>query len=221
MKKILTLIFGIFCFSSISNAGLFDLWADEDEEVQAKYSAKSTNRTNLKVDGYAKSSPVYDGSSEESTKFVNNKYKNTDERAFPRRAVVDYDTYQSERVIHQDEFVSSIDKWKDGNINTFWENYRGNNIRIEVRRSNRDVKEMRLKFVQSVDMASDPDDSISNILNVVADNVMKRMCGRQVKQRILLYEKPSVELERETVGDPYKVMTRGTSLKEYGFRCLY
>ena len=134
---------------------------------------------------------------------------------------IDYDTLQSERTSDYNEIANSIDKWKNGGTNVFWENYRGNNIRIEMLRNNRDLKEMRLKFVQSQSMTSDPDGSISDILNVVADRVMKRTCGKKSKQSVILYERPSVELERETAADGYKVMAKGTSLKEYGFRCIY
>lgn len=134
---------------------------------------------------------------------------------------IDYDTLQAERTSNYNEVANSIDKWKNGGTNVFWENYRGNNIRIEMLRNNRDLKEMRLKFVQSQSMTSDPDGSISDILNVVADRVMKRTCGKKSKQSVILYERPSVELERETAADGYKVMAKGTSLKEYGFRCIY
>ena len=136
-------------------------------------------------------------------------------------ASIDYDVMQNERNISDAEIYNSIDKWKNGQVSVFWENYRGNNVRIEMLRNNRDVKEMRLKYVQSPNMTSDPDGSISDMLNIVANQVMKRTCGRKAKQSVILYERPSVELERETAADGYKIMARGTSIKEYGFRCVY
>ena len=134
---------------------------------------------------------------------------------------IDYDILEYEKIVPQEEMVNSVEKWNKGRVNVFWENYRGNNVRIEFLRNNRDVKEVRLKFVQSMNLNSDPDASIATILDTVADRVMNRICGKQVKQTILLYEKPSVELIRETLADGYKIMTKGNSLKEYGFRCLY
>lgn len=134
---------------------------------------------------------------------------------------IDYDTIQAERNIRDTEVLNSIDKWQLGLKNVYWENYRGNNIRIEVLRNNRDIKEMRLKFVQSQDIISDPDGSISDILNKVAEQVMKRTCGKKSKQSIILYERPSIELVKETAYDNYKVVAKGNSLKEYGFRCIY
>ena len=135
--------------------------------------------------------------------------------------IIDYDTIQAERDIQNNEVLNSIDKWQLGLKNTYWENYRGNNIRIEILRNNRDLKEMRLKFVQSQDIISDPDGSISDILNKVAEQVMKRTCGKKSKQSIILYERPSIELVKETAYDNYKIVARGNSLKEYGFRCIY
>lgn len=136
-------------------------------------------------------------------------------------AFIDYDTIQAERSIQDTEVLNSIDKWQLGLKNTYWENYRGNNIRIEVLRDNRDIKEMRLKFVQSQDIIADPDGSISDMLNKVAEQVMKRTCGKKSKQSIILYERPSIELVKETAYDNYKIVAKGNSLKEYGFRCIY
>ncbi|MDR1476893.1 MAG: hypothetical protein LBI17_02060 [Rickettsiales bacterium] len=135
--------------------------------------------------------------------------------------MVDYDTLQSEREIRDTEIMDSIDKWNMGVKNVFWENYRGNNVRVEVLRNNRDLKEMRLKFVQSQAMAANPDGNISDMLGNVASKVMKSTCGRKARQAIVLYERPSVELVKETTYDYYKIIARGTSLKEYGFRCIY
>lgn len=237
-KEIGSLAFSLFllAFSGVSNAGLWDAWADEDEEnysstaqktnqsktiryssqmgndANAVYFSNENNNYNYNYNQYY-SAPVngemqnFSGYYQQSNPYVN--------------ANVDYDTLQSERVLTPSEVSSSINKWKNGVVSVFWENYRGNNVRIELLRNNRDLKEMRLKFVQSQNMTSDPDGSISDMLNVVANQVMKRTCGRKAKQSIILYERPSVELEKETAADGYKVMAKGTSLKEYGFRCIY
>ena len=135
--------------------------------------------------------------------------------------MVDYDTLQGTREIRDSEIQSAIDKWNLGINNTFWENYRGNNVRVEVLRNNRDLKEMRLKFVQSHNMHSNPDGTISEMLDNVAGKVMKSTCGRRARQAIVLYERPSVELVKETTYDYYKIIARGNSIKEYGFRCIY
>jgi hypothetical protein len=70
-------------------------------------------------------------------------------------------------------------------------------------------------------MTADPDGTISEMLDNVAQKVMRSVCGRRAKQAIVLYERPSAELVRETTYDYYKIIARGSSLKEYGFRCIY
>ncbi len=187
--------------------GLFSLWNDEDEELNFRKTTPSV----------AENSPYpYSTTPEQRQNYYDaaNAYN-------ANFSAIDYDTVQNVRNIQTAEMDNSIDKWKKGQVSVFWENYRGNNVRIEILRNNRDLKEMRLKFVQSQNMSSDPDASISDMLNNVANQVMKRVCGRKARQSVILYERPSLELERETVGDKYKIMAKGTSIKEYGFRCIY
>ncbi|MCR5506805.1 MAG: hypothetical protein K6F04_03060 [bacterium] len=194
----------------------FNWWKNEDEELNFR-------GKNVKVaEENTNSNPVTSTTTEQRRNYYrmsNPSYQaNIDRTAY---ATVDYDTMQNERYVNDFEAYNSINKWKNGLVTVFWENYRGNNVRIEMLRNNRDLKEMRLKFVQSQNMTSDPDGSISDMLNVVANQVMKRTCGKKAKQSVILYERPSVELERETSADNYKVMAKGTSIKEYGFRCIY
>ncbi|MDR0367406.1 MAG: hypothetical protein LBH41_02415 [Rickettsiales bacterium] len=120
-----------------------------------------------------------------------------------------------------DEEIASIDRWQNGIKNVFWEDYRGNNVRVEILRTNQDIKEMRLKFVQSGEMTSDPDGSITSMLDNVADTIIKRTCGKASRQAVILYERPSVEVTRQTAYDDYRIIARGPSLREYGFRCIY
>ena len=217
---------------------MWDLWENEDEESNMKSFKTSATPTipNNQANKSVYSPSVSVQQTQYTTPVNSNNYitqtggystmpvsqpvyiTNTMNRNYGN---IDYDTLQSERVIDNSELANSINKWKNGIVSVFWENYRGNNVRIEILRNNRDVKEMRLKFVQSQNMTSDPDGSISDMLNVVANQVMKRTCGKNAKQSIILYERPSVELERETAADGYKIMAKGTSLKEYGFRCIY
>ena len=281
-RKLSLLVFTSFMlgYSAVSLAGLFDAWADEDEEVAITAMQNSISKPksqeasvtpaqnyisqehkiveNYSLQNNSQSVPVqnynyaegynndnsiqtYSYSNENTLSYANGSPSETVEPEIvkqepikvkfvvntyrdprnTRNAILDSDTLHSEGVIRDKEVYNSIDKWKRGQVNVFWENYRGNNVRIEVLRNNKDVKEIRLKFVQSHNISADPDDSISNILNIVSNQVMKRICGRTVKQTIMLYEKPSLELERETVADGYKVMAKGSSLKEYGFRCVY
>lgn len=229
MKKYITK-FMIVCACLLqtvnANASVFSLWENEDEEykmkVGSKETTKKTEKTPLKT-----STPTLKSSLQETvvmpsqvnnTIALPNYYTSNNNDNYN---MIDYDTIQAERSIQDSEVLNSIDKWQLGIKNVFWENYRGNNIRIEMLRNNRDLKEMRLKFVQSQDMIADPDGSISDMLNKVAEQVMKRTCGKKSKQSIILYERPSIELVKETTYDNYKIIAKGTSLKEYGFRCIY
>ena len=193
---------------SKSAEGIFSMWKDEDEEFNFRKPGAKRYAQNL-------SSP-YSTTPEQRQNYYD--AANAYNASF---AAIDYDTVQNIRDVKSTEIDNSLDKWKKGHVSIFWENYRGNNVRIEMLRNNRDLKEMRLKFVQSPNMSSDPDASISDMLNNVANRVMKRVCGRKARQSVILYERPSVELERETAGDKYKIMAKGTSIKEYGFRCIY
>ena len=120
----------------------------------------------------------------------------------------------------QDTYVSA-ERWSRGIKNVFWEEYRGNNIRVEVLRNNSDIREMRLKFVQSNNMVSDPDGTIIDMLNNVADQVMRNTCGKRARQAIVLYERPGIEFVQQTAADMPDISSAGDSLREYGFRCIY
>lgn len=229
MKKYITK-FMIVCACLLqtvnANAGVFSLWENEDEEykmkVGSKETTKKTEKTPLKTPTQTLKSSLQETvvmpSQVNNTIALPNYYTSNNNDNYN---MIDYDTIQAERSIQDSEVLNSIDKWQLGIKNVFWENYRGNNIRIEMLRNNRDLKEMRLKFVQSQDMIADPDGSISDMLNKVAEQVMKRTCGKKSKQSIILYERPSIELVKETTYDNYKIIAKGTSLKEYGFRCIY
>ena len=222
IKKIaFTLLFlGI---SSLSYASVWSLWENEDEELnfskglgrrfissEVSPKIKSSGSINIK----AKSEPI---KVKASSFNLGNKKTYTVGQNY---VAYDYELEDNTNVSDR-EIYNSINKWKNGLVSVFWENYRGNNIRVEILRNSRDLREMRLKFVQSQDMISDPDGSISDMLNVVANQVMKRTCGKKAKQSIILYERPAVELEKETAADEYKIMAIGSSIKEYGYRCIY
>ena len=250
MKKVflfITILSICFIKPFYANASFLSLWANEDEEddINAKKNNKKTVSSSVEVKQSVEEvkQPVSVPSSQSVVvKQQNNTItysqpitqQNNIIYTQPRKNNVivledltnnydsiDYDTIQAERRITESEIINSVDKWQQGIKNVYWENYRGNNVRVEMLRNNRDLKEMRLKFVQSQDMIADPDGSISDMLNKVAEQVMKRTCGKKAKQSIILYERPSVELVQETTYDNYKIIAKGSSLKEYGFRCIY
>ena len=229
-KLVFTLFF--ISFSLPLYASVWSAWADEDEELNAKEnSSKKSLSSNKSNSSLSSLRSLWNNEDEEKKvqKQISNEpevpvssvsamapaISNQDLYAVPSYSFRDEDN------INTNEVYNSINKWKDGLVSVFWENYRGNNVRIEMLKSNKDLKEMRLKFVQSQNMISDPDASISDMLNNVANQVMRRTCGKKAKQSIILYERPAIEIDRETVADEYRVMAKGTSIKEYGFRCIY
>ena len=112
------------------------------------------------------------------------------------------------------------DRWLNSPKSVFWEDYRGNSVRIELLRTNSDMKEMRLKFVETAGMYSNPDGSIAEMLSRVAARTMKRVCGQRAVSATVLYERPGTEYMRATTGDPFMPAPGGTMI-EYGFRCVY
>jgi len=112
------------------------------------------------------------------------------------------------------------DRWQNSPKSVFWEDYRGNSVRIELLRTNSDMKEMRLKFVQTAGIYSNPDGTIAEMLSRVSARTMKRVCGRRAISATVLYERPGIEYMRMTTADPFFPTTGGT-LIEYGFRCVY
>ena len=200
--------------STFSKGKLFSLWENEDEELNFRGKVLSKDRKKTKIQENKSKGYKLSTTDNQRKKY----YRASEDSSYSAK---DYSYAQDDYDVDDAEVYNSINKWKRGNVSVFWENYRGNNIRIEMLRNNSDLKNIRLKFVQSPNMISDPDGSVSDMLNVVANEVMKRTCGRKAKQSIILYERPSVELEKETAADDYKVMAKGASLKEYGFRCIY
>lgn len=197
------------------------LWANDDEEYNMRGASSPppsqgniVSPLNRRQNQGALNTPI------QNTNIIPN-YTTSNNNDNYNYDIIDYDTIQSERNIRTSEVSNSVDKWQYALKNVSWENYRGNNVRVELLKNNRDLKEMRLKLVQSSNMVSDPDGSNAHMLNKVAEEVMKKVCGKRAKQSIILYERPSIELIKETAYDDYMIIAKGTSLKEYGFRCIY
>ncbi len=240
MKKLLNLglILSLFCYSTQSKANLWSFWEQEDEEINTYgYPKELPAKPAIKDITPAATKFNVNPSQVELPKnavMIENQTYQTDINPSATNIVInrpaikqkyfqsiDYDTLNYERELSDQDIYNSVSKWTPDMVNVYWENYRGNNVRVEVLKSNRDVKEMRLKFIQSQHLNSNADGSISDMLENVANKVMKSICGRKARQSIILYERPSVELVRETPASGYKIITKGSSIKEYGFRCIY
>jgi excinuclease ABC subunit B len=54
-----------------------------------------------------------------------------------------------------------------------------------------------------------------------ADYEMKRVCGRNASGIVMVYDKPSFDVMRPTPYFDYRIEAEGSTMREYGFRCLY
>jgi hypothetical protein len=105
-------------------------------------------------------------------------------------------------------------------MTTRWQEYKGAMVRVEVLLGDTDLREMRLKLVQGAN-GGDIDGDMRDILGKVADFEMKKVCGRRAESIAIVYDKASFETVRPTPFFDYKVESDGSSMREYGFRCVY
>lgn len=112
------------------------------------------------------------------------------------------------------------DKWETSRKDTHWQQYKGTMVRIEVLLGATDTRDMRLKIIQNASGADQTGNNAS-ILSAVSDYEMKHVCGRNAKSYTLIYDKPSFDVLRPTPYFDYLTTDDGTTMREYGFRCVY
>ena len=93
-------------------------------------------------------------------------------------------------------------------------------VRVEILLGDTEVREMRLRYMQSAD-GKDVDADMRTVLARVADYEMKRVCGRNTESIVIIYDRPSFEVMRPTTFFDYRVESEGVAMREYGFRCVY
>ncbi|MCL2018103.1 MAG: hypothetical protein FWG80_05030 [Alphaproteobacteria bacterium] len=118
------------------------------------------------------------------------------------------------------EKIEKNDKWETSRMETRWQEYKGTMVRIEVLLGSSDMREMRLKLIQNANGA-DVDGDIREVLGTVADHEIKRVCGRNSRQYVIIYDQPSFEVLRPTPYFDYMTQDEGVTMREYGFRCIY
>ncbi len=111
-------------------------------------------------------------------------------------------------------------KWNSARMETRWREYRGTMVRVEILLGNTDMREMRLRLMQSAD-GMDINTNQRGVLAQVADYEMKRVCGRNVDNIVIVYDQPSFEVMRPTPYFEYRVEAEGATMREIGFRCVY
>jgi len=112
------------------------------------------------------------------------------------------------------------DRWESTRVHTRWQEYRGTMIRVQVMLGSTDMREMRLKLVQNANgMGIDGD--AATVLGKVADFEMRRVCGRRARHFVIIYDRPSFEVLRPTPYFDFMARNEGSTMREYGFRCIY
>lgn len=111
-------------------------------------------------------------------------------------------------------------KWNTARKDTRWEEYRGTMVRVEIILGNTDLREMRLRLVQGSN-GMDVDGDARYVLSKVADFEMKKVCGRNADSYVVVYDNPSFDVMRPTPYFDYAPQAEGSTMREYGFRCIY
>lgn len=111
-------------------------------------------------------------------------------------------------------------RWNTARMETRWEEYKGTMVRVQILLGNTDLREMRLRLIQNAD-GMDVDGDSRSILAKVADYEMKRVCGRNAESIVMVYDRPSFDAMRPTPYFDYRIEAEGSTMREYGFRCVY
>ena len=118
------------------------------------------------------------------------------------------------------EKEATQNRWNTARMETRWQEYKGTMVRVQILLGNTDVREMRLRLMQNAD-GMDIDGDSRSILAHVADYEMKRVCGRNADSIVMVYDRPSFDVMRPTPYFDYRIEAEGTTMREYGFRCIY
>ena len=111
-------------------------------------------------------------------------------------------------------------RWETSRKETRWQEYKGAMVRVEILLGNTDLREMRLRLMQNAD-GMDIDGDTRSVLAAVADYEMKRVCDRNADSIVMVFDKPSFDVMRPTPYFDYRIEAEGTTMREYGFRCVY
>lgn len=131
-----------------------------------------------------------------------------------------YDVYGAVRPFSDSDKTYFAEKWNPSTMISEWHEYHGHLIRVDFLTSNRDLREMRLRFMHH-DSDRYIDGDISFILEQVASEVMRQTCGRMATDVLRVYDRPSAEASRPNSFYDYEIEFQGVGIREYGFRCIY
>ncbi len=131
-----------------------------------------------------------------------------------------YSNIDSRRPKMEQEKAEMDSKWNTSRKETTWQEYRGTMVKIEVLLGSSDLREMRLRLAQNAN-GMDVDSDMRNVLDKVAEFEMKRVCGRNTKSFMIVYDKSSFDVLRPTPYFDFQIKDDGVTMREYGFKCIY
>jgi hypothetical protein len=131
-----------------------------------------------------------------------------------------YSAIDSYKPVSEQDKERNNNRWNTARKETRWQEYKGTMVRIEILLGNSDVREMRLRLMQNAN-GMDIDADSREVLSVVSDYEMKRVCGRNADSIVMIYDEPSFEVMQPTPYFDYKIEAEGATMREYGFRCVY
>ncbi|MCL2749192.1 MAG: hypothetical protein FWE50_03925 [Alphaproteobacteria bacterium] len=131
-----------------------------------------------------------------------------------------YAGVDSFRPIMEEEKAEKDAKWNTTRKDTSWQEYRGTMVRVEILLGDSELREMRLRMLQNSNGMDVNGDSRS-VLNAVAEYEMKKVCGRNSRSFMIIYDKPSFDVGRPTPYFDFMITDDGVTMREYGFRCIY
>lgn len=114
----------------------------------------------------------------------------------------------------------NANRWNSSRMETRWQEYKGTMVRIQILLGDTDMREMRLRIMQNAD-GMDVDGDNRSILAKVADYEMKKICGRNAENIVIVYDQASFDVMRPTPYFDYRIEAEGATMREYGFRCVY
>lgn len=127
------------------------------------------------------------------------------------------DSYKPKTAAEKDTMYN---RWNTSRMETRWQEYKGTMVRIQILLGTGDIREMRLRIMQNAD-GMDIDGDARSILSAVSDYEMKRVCGRNAESIVVVYDEPSFEVMRPTPYFDYRIEAEGSTMREYGFKCVY
>ncbi|MCL1785802.1 MAG: hypothetical protein FWG39_01465 [Alphaproteobacteria bacterium] len=111
-------------------------------------------------------------------------------------------------------------RWDASRVETRWEEYKGTIVRVQIMLGSTDMREMRLKVIQNAN-GMDVDGDAAHVLARVADFEIKRVCGRNSVNYVMIFDRPSFEVLRPTPYFDFATRDEGSTMREYGFKCIY